>query len=180
MDILISFASTKRQKFSGNGDESDVGMVLNALTLQCPNVNCLASLDPNSDGCSAIKCRSCSSHFCWLCFSLKNGSQVCHQHVLKCTENPTKQLFHAPEVIEKVHRKRKIESVRRALLNMTGSNWQHSERALAAVVAAEKVLRDSEISPDEVFADTVSREQQAYYLVINSFDSIGLTTLFYF
>jgi len=65
-------------------------------------------------------------------------------------------------MIETVHRRRQIEAVRKALQNMVGSGWQCNERAFAAVAAAEPVLRDSHIPPDDIFADTAIRPE-AYY-----------------
>ena len=43
-------------------------LVIEALTLKCPN--CQAALDPNPDGCCAMRCAApgCGVYFCWLCF----------------------------------------------------------------------------------------------------------------
>lgn len=44
------------------------GLLVDAFTLKFPNQRCQLALDPNPDGCCAMKCSQCGENFCWFCF----------------------------------------------------------------------------------------------------------------
>jgi len=57
-----------------------------------------------------------------------------------------------------VHKRRRIESIRRALQKIGGPLWQTSQRCRNAVDAcAVPILRTADISPQEIFQDTATR-----------------------
>lgn len=95
-------------------------MVRDALTLTCPNPNCRLALDPNPDGCSSIKCLKCGCYFCWFCFSLSGlDSAGSHNHVIMCPESPQPgSVFVAQELMGPVHKRRRIEAIRKSLLTV--------------------------------------------------------------
>ena len=95
-------------------------MVCDALTLKCPNPSCRLALDPNPDGCCSMRCAKCGCYFCWLCFTLTGfDSSSCHNHVLRCAENPCpNNLFVPLDLLRQVHKRRRLEAIRRVLLNI--------------------------------------------------------------
>ena len=56
------------------------------LSLKCPNQRCRrAFVDFN--GCTALSCNACNTHFCAWCLRGCESSQACHAHVLTCPQN---------------------------------------------------------------------------------------------
>ena len=102
-------------------------MACDALTLKCPNPNCRLALDPNPDGCCSMQCVKCGCYFCWLCFTLTGlESSASHNHVMKCSENPKPNtLFLAVDQVSIVHKRRRLEAIRRALLALGESQYSH-------------------------------------------------------
>jgi hypothetical protein len=86
IDVLIASIQRVKQSESGRGaggvggrpgsngnnegalPQRTARLVIEALTLKCPN--CQTALDPNPDGCCAMRCAApgCGVYFCWLCF----------------------------------------------------------------------------------------------------------------
>ncbi len=70
IDTLIRFS----RKIAAGEAVSDIvkdsllKQVTSALDIRCPK--CKTVLDQNADGCAAMRCESCATHFCWLCFKI--------------------------------------------------------------------------------------------------------------
>jgi len=157
IDTLVYFAEKLASNPSGNSGSTKDNIV-NALTLKCPNIACATALDPNPDGCSAMQCRMCNTHFCWLCFCIKPGASEAHEHVRLCGENPTpNQLFHEQEITIVVHKRRQVEAIRRVLLASAGVGWQQSEHCREDVQKVSDVLSEANITLGDVFAETSTR-----------------------
>ena len=143
----------------------DVLAIVDSLTLRCPNTFCSVALDPSPDGCCAMRCVTCGKHFCWLCFQIQQDNSINHSHVRNCGENPKPgNLFPRKDLVEIVHKQRRIEAIRKCLMRLTGeigglkkrkNEWQTNPRCIGAVEAVKLVLEDSGITPKEVFSSTV-------------------------
>lgn len=60
--------------------------------------------------------------------------------------------------VEIVHKRRRIEAIRRGLQKIGGAIWQTSQRCRIAVDAcAVPMLRDADVTPEEIFKDTATR-----------------------
>ena len=141
----------------------DVLAIVDSLTLRCPNTFCSVALDPSPDGCCAMRCVTCGKHFCWLCFQIQSDNSINHSHVRNCGENPKPgNLFPRKDLVEIVHKQRRIEAIRKCLMRLTGdiglkkrkNEWQTNPRCIGAVEAVKVVLEDSGITPKEVFSST--------------------------
>ena len=98
----------------------DVLAIVDSLTLRCPNTYCSVALDPSPDGCCAMRCVTCGKHFCWLCFQIQTDNGNNHNHVRNCGENPKPgNLFPRKDLVEIVHKQRRIEAVRKCLMKLT-------------------------------------------------------------
>ena len=98
----------------------DVLAIVDSLTLRCPNTYCSVALDPSPDGCCAMRCVTCGKHFCWLCFQIQTDNGNNHNHVRNCGENPKPgNLFPKKDLVEIVHKQRRIEAVRKCLMKLT-------------------------------------------------------------
>ena len=167
-DTLLSFlesgasdlASAAMSKGASTESVSDVErikeMVCDSLTLKCPNPGCRFALDPNPDGCCAMKCLKCGCYFCWLCFMVTGiDSTICHNHVRLCSENPSSgSLFIADNLVSEVHKRRRLEAIRRTLLGAYGNSWQKNKVCIDGVSLADKVLKSSDITSVEIFSST--------------------------
>jgi len=49
------------------------------VTISCPW--CAAVVDPDPDGCRAMRCGVCGFYYCWLCFHKELTNQAIHRHV---------------------------------------------------------------------------------------------------
>jgi hypothetical protein len=197
MNVLLDFLESRNQIGgpSPSHHELSVGEVIALLTLKCPNDACRAPLDPQPDGCLAMTCGACKINFCWLCFVVSATNQKCHEHVLLCGEHPRsdavgnpvgdRSLFLPVQEVDPVHRRRKIEAIRRYLLEVSGENWEYvffycdvenvfllfffsssssstnstCQRCRAVVIAATAVLQDSQITVEDIFSGTNIRPE---------------------
>lgn len=117
-DIALTTHSSSTETVEAKTDRIKE-MVCDALTLKCPNPMCRLALDPNPDGCCSMTCLKCGIHFCWLCFTVTGtDSGVSHKHVQGCSENPMpNNLFVPAGQVEEVHKRRRLEAIRRSLLS---------------------------------------------------------------
>lgn len=176
VDVLLrplqKFDHTEDPKKGLSRKEWDVDQILNALILFCPNTLCHAALDPNPDGCCAMKCMTCGQNFCWLCFSLQNDGNSCHKHVRFCERNPNPgRVFLNTNIVQtaqKVHRINSLRAKLKAVANggtgigyaassdnfhpATDDLWK-SKRFRKAAAACESILQNCRIFPDEIFND---------------------------
>eukprot|EP01064_Diplonema_japonicum_P024468 TRINITY_DN3502_c0_g2_i1.p1 TRINITY_DN3502_c0_g2~~TRINITY_DN3502_c0_g2_i1.p1 ORF type:complete len:431 (+),score=79.85 TRINITY_DN3502_c0_g2_i1:79-1293(+) len=84
------------------------------LTLSCPT-GCAFPLTldgvPVFDGCTALECRTCATHFCGWCLQSQTPAEA-HRHVLHCRENPSPGSIESPfETFESHHKKKQAEQV---------------------------------------------------------------------
>jgi len=131
-----------------------------ALCLRCPYPNCKAVLDIVNTDCCSIHCTSCSGYFCWLCLRPSGeDSNQSHRHVFSCAENPGGGLFVSTELMAPIHKRRRLENLRRALLVSKGNGWRKAAGVVSAVeklqdmpllntfgITAEDILDESEVS----------------------------------
>jgi len=67
-----------------------------------------------------MRCVTCGKHFCWLCFQIQTDNGNNHNHVRNCGENPKPgNLFPRKDLVEIVHKQRRIEAVRKCLMKLT-------------------------------------------------------------
>lgn len=160
--------------------EGVVPLLLDALNLRCPNAACRVVLDPSPDGCCAIRCGSCASYSCALCFSICMDGPACHQHVMSCRASPDPgNIFVSEQAKIPAMRRLRVMALRNALatpilhgtdrtavfLNMPGSTEDSATTAsnevgkqLSKHTSAKEVLRtikkelsDLHITADDVF-----------------------------
>lgn len=142
--LLTHSSGNSAEAIPKSNSKDDMHRIIDAMTLKCPNKSCNFALDPTPDGCCAMRCYSCGSHFCWLCLTTQDNSLKCHAHVRTCKENPTpNNLFLSPEHLDFVHKKRIIESIRRALNSLDDSH-EDSERQPTVITAADISLNISD------------------------------------
>lgn len=134
-----------------------------ALCLKCPN--CKIVLDPNPDGCCAVKCLHCATHFCWLCFNTQANSKACHAHVAKCSLNSTQGLVFASRAnCTEAHKLIRATSIRFVLtkhwfqlhpedLDCTTEKLKHSVELKALLNQFKTELNDCQMTVDDVFME---------------------------
>lgn len=64
--------------------------------------------------------------------------------------------------VEVVHRRRKVEAIRRALQRVTGPEWRNSPRCFEVVRCKEHLLREAHIAEADIFSDTATRPEIAH------------------
>jgi len=171
--IIEEYARACDDLIEANGDEflrdvdpaneSDemrvVNLLCDSMNFRCPYKRCRAYLDPSPDGCCSIKCLACGGNFCWLCLKPSgSSSEQSHAHVLSCPESPAPDnLFISQLELKSVHRKRRLEQIRLALLSSEGNAWRTSKTVVAAIskldatvvkerdLTAEMILDDKEV-----------------------------------
>jgi hypothetical protein len=85
--------------------------ILDCLSIGCPR--CEGVLDPNPDGCCAMKCPGCGTHFCFLCLSTSDNSASCHTHVRVCPKSPEPgNLFVTKDGVMRAHTVLRVAAVR--------------------------------------------------------------------
>ena len=132
--------------------------IIESLTLGCPS--CKIALDPNPDGCCAIRCMSCSKYFCLLCFTILPNNSQCHEHVRQCSKNPSKNVF-APEYIrQKAHKTLQINAIRHILSTKYGPKWRKISYCKDILKKCSKILKDSKITEEEILLSTEETENE--------------------
>lgn len=156
----LGSTSGKGPGTAGGEVSKTVHAVVNALNIACPS--CAISLDPNPDGCAALRCGGCGVHFCWLCLRVCDSSNSCHRHVAQCSSNPSRRVFPPKSVKDKAHLGLRIIAVRRQLESAFGVNWRDDAAARDAVELATPVLKQSLLTTHDIFAQhTLSSEAQS-------------------
>jgi hypothetical protein len=77
--------------------QSLINKILKTQELTCPF--CERVLDPQPDGCCAMRCPHCGTYFCWVCFVCCADNTACHDHV----RNKHGNVFAPPETIKRGH-----------------------------------------------------------------------------
>lgn len=132
-----------------------------ALCLKCPK--CKIVLDPNPDGCCAIKCLHCATHFCWLCFAMQSSNATCHAHVAKCILNSTQgAVFASRDNCIEAHKLIRAKSIRFVLtkywfqenpddFDCTNEKLKSSIEIKSLLNQFKTELDDCRMSVDDVF-----------------------------
>lgn len=152
LELLNTMDSAKTPVLRKKGESSvrnGIRAIIDSLTLGCPS--CQTAIDPNPDGCVAMRCASCSQYFCLLCFSEQPDSITCHSHARVCPNNPSKNMFASPSIREAAHRELQVEAVRKVLRETFGSNWREVGASRGLVRGAKKVLKQSGIDESIIF-----------------------------
>jgi hypothetical protein len=76
--------------------------------LKCPNPMCETPFS-DFDGCGALECTICSTHFCCLCFTT-GTSQIVHAHVRNCDISPANGELFVANHFHAYHNKRPHKS----------------------------------------------------------------------
>lgn len=97
----------------------------------CPYADCgVAFLD--YDACDALTCHACGRDFCALCLATCRSKDDAHEHVRRCTQNPTGRLFSG---LFETRRRERIQRAVRGVL-------QGIEDARLRIDVAEAVRED--------------------------------------
>lgn len=109
--------SNNRAALSEFSEKSSVvPKLLDTLNLRCPNKQCGVVMDPSPDGCCAVRCASCATYACFLCFQICRDGSSCHQHVRDCAYSPTPdELFLSEEARIPAHKRIRVMALRAAL-----------------------------------------------------------------
>ena len=132
-----------------------VAAIADAMCLRCPLASCKTLLDPRPDGCMAMRCAACGTHFCFLCLSIHEDRESCHAHVLRCGLNPNPgDYFTTPEKFDKVHRDLQIKAIKGVLsrrYEADESKWRNEDGLIIrSLENARRLLRGSNISIDSI------------------------------
>lgn len=91
---------------SSSEKSSVVPKLLDSLNLRCPNRQCRVVMDPSPDGCCAVRCASCATYTCFLCFQICRDGSSCHQHVRDCVYSSKPDELFIPETDRMLAHKR--------------------------------------------------------------------------
>jgi hypothetical protein len=109
--------------------------IVDSLSLKCPW--CRIVLDPTPDGCCAMRCENCGTHFCWLCFKICTNSASCHDHLKTCPISPRPgDMFFRVEQYRAVHNRIR----KTAVYNVLKNHWFRSN-ANEITFSKEEVLK---------------------------------------
>ena len=128
--------------------DKGVRKIVDALTLGCPS--CKVALDPNPDGCAAMRCGSCSKYFCFLCFDILKNNNECHAHVRQCPCNPSQNVFPPKTIRDNAQKQLRIIAVQNVLAASHGAYWRQHNHTKILLKGATAVLKDSFVTPEEV------------------------------
>ena len=169
LDPSSSAGGLSRRAGAGGGraavDAHGLGLLLeDALNARCPAQYCLAVLDPIPDGCCAMRCSHCGTHFCWLCGATSPCSGSTHNHVRACQENPTPgHVFLSSRDIDAAQKQQRLVALRRALGTACGAGWA-ADSTLRRVVRehgkTKALLAACNVTVGDLFdAKIVTRQQ---------------------
>ena len=122
--------------------------VIDCLSLSCPF--CHTAIDPNPDGCSAMRCGLCSKYFCLLCLKLEVNNSRCHAHVRVCPNNPSKNVYASKNIRERAHKLLQIQAVRSVLCARLGNKWRQHKHTPVVLSSIKKVLKSCNITDIDI------------------------------
>jgi hypothetical protein len=135
-------------------DESDIDagakVVIDSLTIGCPG--CKMALDPDPEGCCAMRCGSCSKHFCYLCLKISPNSNDCHNHVRNCPQNPSKNVFAPLKIRENAQKRLRVLKIQQSLRAKYGPNWKTLPNCKDIIEKSRPILSTCDISPIEILS----------------------------
>lgn len=123
--------------------------IIDALTVSCPECN--LALDPNPDGCAAVKCR-CGSNLCFLCLKVCQSSASCHKHVLDCPSNPKRDVFTTRIVRMEAQKALKVQAVQHQLILSYGMHWRRERSAMRLLKQTKDILKASYLDAETIAA----------------------------
>lgn len=167
--------SNNRATLSEISEKSSVvPKLLDALNMRCPNKQCGVVMDPSPDGCCAVRCASCATYTCFLCFQICRDGSSCHQHVRDCVYSPAPdELFLSEEARIPAHKRVRVIALRTALAReflpsvvgllvaqstenpdahsmKLGEELAQNSAVLRCLTGIETELRDVSLTPQEV------------------------------
>jgi hypothetical protein len=157
LELLNAPESVGKEQEGSAIVEEGIRAVIDSLTLGCPF--CHTAIDPNPDGCAAMRCGTCSKYFCLLCLTQQADNGKCHSHVRMCPNNPSKNVYASAAIRKQAHRTLQVEAVRRVLRAKFGSSWSQVPASRSLIKGSSKVLQQSDITEDLVFEDRSSTTQ---------------------
>ena len=86
---------------------SEENIIENIMTLKCPS--CSQAFD-DFDGCNALFCEGCGTHFCGLCFHVSPNKDTSHSHVIHYCQESNGKLFDKVHW-QKVHKERRTRQI---------------------------------------------------------------------
>ncbi len=161
----------KEDQSIGVTESRVIKAIADALCLRCPSQTCKAVLDPNPDGCCAVRCTQCSTYFCWLCFQESATSKGCHDHVRQCKENPVRGdlfLSHAQKV--KAQKKHRLKVIVSELDYAFGAEWREegndahtilSAPSNTAVKQLQLLFDGTDITPFDIIPSSANTGQRS-------------------
>jgi hypothetical protein len=126
-------------------------LIAEALCLKCPSRYCQKVLDPDPDGCCAMRCVHCGVHFCWLCFAMQDTSQTSHAHVRRCEHNPSKgNVFLHTGTKVSAHRLLRLEYINIELNRRFTVEWRKNEAVTQAIRTCDTILKGTDVSTSDI------------------------------
>jgi hypothetical protein len=162
LDSLITLvclldSTEKGTEFDENDLDAATKVMIDAMSIACPS--CHIALDPNPDGCCAIRCGSCSKYLCLLCLKIEPNSPNCHSHVRACPQNPSKNVFAPSQVRNAAHKRLQILSIQQKLRAKYGPKWRSLPSCKTILNRCRPVLAASGITSADLLATDESYAQ---------------------
>lgn len=142
--VCVSQSIEKEIAFDPADIESGVKAVIGSMTLGCPS--CKVALDPDPDGCCAMRCVSCSKYFCFLCFIILPGNVECHNHVRQCPKNSSNNVFPPLEIRLSAQKSLQINAIRNILRSLYGPKWRNISNSKQIIEKCQDILSSSGIT----------------------------------
>lgn len=114
------------------------------LNLMCPKC---ATAYAEFDGCMALQCSSCQTHFCAYCHKVCKDSRGAHQHVRECDMNLTLDgsYYATPEAIKDAQRRYRVKELKSFVRQYKTSKLQN-----AIVLELVSDLKALDIAPGAI------------------------------
>ena len=100
------------------------------LTLKCPAAACRQAFF-DFEGCFALKCGSCGSHFCAMCLEDcgkgRAGDASAHRHVANCPLNTSGSVFGDEHLFESSQKARRQKLLKEYLATLPAAVREHAE-----------------------------------------------------
>ena len=161
---LAATAAGPRSSFAPYDMDRLCQLVEENLNAQCPASFCRAVLDQSPDGCCAMRCTQCGTHFCWLCGAISPCSGSTHSHVRRCIESPQPGSVFLPQRdVDAALRQQRLMALRRALGTTIGPRWAADSRLRRLVRENGRLvgaLKDCGISVADLFDSLIISAQQ--------------------
>ena len=113
-------------------------IIENIMTLKCPS--CSQAFD-DFDGCSALFCEGCRTHFCGLCFHTSPNKDTSHSHVIHYCQESNGKLFDK-EHWQQVHKEKRTRQINDLL--------HHNSKRSEILGNLTKVLTDDVVIKSEL------------------------------